>query len=337
MDLRLADLRAAQARINPFVLRTPLLSSRILNRMFGHDFLFKAENLQRVGAFKARGAMNALLWAKETHSLPSRVCAVSSGNHAQAVAWAASLLGIPSKIFMPANVSQIKAHATRAYGAQVVLTPDRQTAESAALEEQSQGAFFIPPYDHDQVICGQGTACVEAMETEPSFDAVVAPIGGGGLIAGTVIAAKELSSASVIGAEPDKANDAALSFRSGRICSLGGTPPTICDGVRTLRVSERTFHYIQQLEDIVEVSDEEIIISTQWLTHLLKATIEPTAALSFVGAVKWGLRQPTRKRVLVLLTGGNLDHSCRSQVYSEAWLEKGLDAFVERLRGSALS
>lgn len=331
MSLTFEDIKKARQRISPYVFPTPVVTSGILNRLFGHEFFFKAENLQRIGAFKARGAMNTLLWAKENKSLTPTVAAVSSGNHAQAVAWAASQLGVKSKIFMPANVSKIKVQATKAYGAEVVLAKDRQAADAGALAEQKAGSLFVPPYDHDQVICGQGTACLEATESLANLHAAVAPVGGGGLISGTLLAAKGMGIAHVFGAEPNAGNDATQSYRTGKIHTLSVSPDTICDGVRTLGISERTFQYIKQLDDMIEVSDHQSIVTTQWLTHLLKLTIEPTAALSFVAAVKWASRQKGSKRILVILTGGNMDQASRQQVYADDWLEKGLERFKSEL------
>lgn len=331
MSLTFDDIKKARQRISPYVFPTPVVTSGILNRLFGHEFFFKAENLQRIGAFKARGAMNTLLWAKENNALTPIVAAVSSGNHAQAVAWAASQLNVKAKIFMPANVSKIKVQATKAYGAEVILAKDRQAADAGALAEQKVGSLFVPPYDHDQVICGQGTACLEAAEVIANLDAAVAPVGGGGLISGTLLAAKGMGVSHVFGAEPDIASDATQSYRTGKIHTLTTSPNTICDGVRTLGISERTFEYIKQLDDMIECTDHESIVTTQWLTHLLKLTVEPTAALSFVAAVKWARRQKSKKRILVILTGGNMDQASRTQVYAQDWLEKGLEQFAEEI------
>lgn len=320
--LTLSDIERAAARIKPHLRETPLLTSSKIDDAFGHRFFFKVEALQKAGAFKARGALNTLLWAQENKCLTPTVLAVSSGNHAQAVAWAAKLMGVKARIFMTKTVSKIKMAATQAYGAEIILTESRQAAEAAVREEAKAGLLFVPPYDHDQVICGQGTACLEATrQTTKNFDAVFAPIGGGGLLSGTFIAAKALGIAHVFGVEPLPANDAAQSFRKGSIVALDTLPDTICDGVQTLSMSERTFSYVKQCNGIIEASDESVCKATQWLTHLLKVTIEPTSSLAFVGAASWAKAQTSPQSMLVILSGGNMDFAKRKLVYQRDWIE----------------
>lgn len=322
-QLQLADIEAAAARLKGQVHQTPILSSSFLNHALGHRIWFKAENLQKIGAFKARGAYNTLAWLKQNNKLPQSIVGYSSGNHAQAVAWAAAQFNVKATILMPKEVSKIKAQATEAYGAQVVLCEDRATAESRAEEYTKQGAYLIPPYDHDQVICGQGTAVLEALNEQSGIDAVFAPCGGGGLMSGTVITAKGLNpEIKVYGAEPLKANDAAQSLKQGRIVKLPQSPDTLADGVRTLAVSERTFQYLKQLDGIFEIDEQSIVYWTQWLTHLLKVTIEPTAALSMAAACQWLKGQETSRDVLLVLSGGNMDLNTRQQIWQQDYLSQ---------------
>lgn len=315
----------AHARIKTHIHHTPLLSSTTLNAALGHDIVFKAEGFQKIGAFKARGAMNTLLKLKEEGRLPQRVCAFSSGNHAQAVAWAAQILGIKAHIFIPKTASQTKIQATRSYGAKVTLSENRKSAEFDANALVSESVYIIPPYDHDDVIAGQGTACFEALQDGVNPDAVFAPCGGGGLLSGTLMAVKEFGSqAQVFGAEPLKANDAAMSLRAGKIIGFDTAPDTIADGARTLAISARTFAYLQQLSGFFEVTENDIMYWTQWLTHLLKVSVEPTSAVAMAGAVHYLKTQTTRKRVLIILSGGNIGPDTQRQVWAQDYLTKGL-------------
>ncbi|MDF3024456.1 MAG: tdcB [Alphaproteobacteria bacterium] len=315
-------IEQAYLRLKPHITRTPILNSRLLDRFLGCEIFFKYEGAQKVGAFKARGALNTLLSLQEKNQLPERVVAYSSGNHAAAVAWAAKRLGLKSTIYIPQGSSQVKIAATRAYGAEVFVTKTRQEAEETANTlALAKGSFLLPPYDHDDVIAGQGTATYEAWEELKKIDAVFAPCGGGGLISGSFMATRLFSSdAEVFAAEPVTANDAAQSFRSGKIVRFTEAPKTIADGVRTLGVSPRTFHYIQQLDGIFEITEEEILYWSQWLMHLLKVTVEPTSALGMAAAHKW-LREGNKgKRILVILSGANID----GDTYGKIWAQDHL-------------
>ena len=276
------DVTRAAARIENLVHRTPVVSSTLLNQWSGHRIFFKAECLQKTGAFKARGALNTLMWLQETGQNPLHIVANSSGNHAQAVAWAARQQKIPATIFMPADVSAVKAQATAAYGAEVVLCEDRATADRRAEEAAAnKNSYWVPPYNHPQVIAGQGTAVLEAIRQLEPIDAVFAPCGGGGLLSGSLLAARSLApDAAVIGVEPLRANDAAQSLRAGSIRTLQGAIDTIADGARTLSVGHLTFEYLRQLDGFYEVDEPRILYWTQWLQHLLKLHIEPTSAMT---------------------------------------------------------
>ncbi len=314
-------VEAARDRLKGHITRTPLLRSRLLDRFLGSEIVFKYEGAQKVGAFKARGALNTLLALKEHKALPQKVIAYSSGNHAQAVAWAAKQLGLKSQIFIPQGSSRVKIAATKAYGADVIVTKTRQEAEQGAKDAMGDGCFLLPPYDHDDVIAGQGTAALEAWEDEGKFDAVFAPCGGGGLISGTFLATRLFSAeAEVYAVEPVIANDAAQSFASGKIVRFNDMPKTIADGVRTLSVSPRTFHFIQQLDGFYQVTEEDILYWSQWLMHLLKVTVEPTSALGMAAAHQWLGEGNKGKRALVILSGANID----SDTYGKIWAQDHL-------------
>ncbi len=317
-------VEAAYTRLKPHITRTPILTSRLLDRFLGCEIFFKYEGAQKVGAFKARGALNTLLALQEKNQLPERVVAYSSGNHAAAVAWAAKRLGLKSTIYIPQGSSQVKIAATRAYGADVHVTKTRQEAEeSAKTLALAKGSFLLPPYDHDDVIAGQGTAAYEAWEEHKKFDAVFAPCGGGGLISGSFMATRLFSpDAEVFAAEPVIANDAAQSFKSGKIVRFSDMPKTIADGVRTLSVSPRTFHYLQQLDGFFEIAEEDILYWSQWLMHLLKVTVEPTSALGMAAAHQW-LREGNKgKRILIILSGANIDGDTYGKIWAQDYLTR---------------
>ena len=312
----------AYNRISPYINKTPLLQSDMLNKIFNSNIYFKFEGMQKVGAFKARGALNTLLHLKETNNLPQEVVAYSSGNHAQAVAWAAKQLGIKATVIVASAASPLKIAATKAYGAEVIITNERQEAEDLA-HAKAKTAFLLPPYDHDDVIAGQGTAALEAWMDEGRFDVVFAPCGGGGLISGTYLATRLFSdNTKVYACEPEMANDAAESYRTGIIKRFEKTPMTLADGTRTLGVSERTFQYIKKLDGFYEISEEEIIYWTQWITHLLKVNIEPTSALGMAGAYKYINEGNSNKKILIIMSGGNVDPATYVNLWGKSYLEK---------------
>ncbi len=314
-------VKTAHNRIKNYINKTPLLQSEMINTLLQSNIYFKFEGMQKVGAFKARGAINTLLQLQEQNELPEEIVAYSSGNHAQAVAWAAKQLGIQATIIIPSNASPIKIAATKSYGAQVILVKERQQAEDLA-HEKSKHCFLLPPYDHDDVIAGQGTAALEAWEEEGDFDAVFAPCGGGGLISGTFLATQLFSkTAKVFATEPLIANDAAQSYKTGTISRFATTPMTIADGTRTLGISERTFQYIKKLDGFYEITEEEIVYWTQWLTHLLKISLEPTSALGMAGAYKWIQEGNRQKRILIIVSGANTDPSTYLKIWENNYLE----------------
>ncbi len=324
----------AHQRIAPFINRTPLFQSTLLNHWLGHEFVFKAEGFQKVGAFKVRGALNALLSMQEAGRLPDSVVAFSSGNHAQAVAYAAKQVGVAATVLLPADASPIKRQATEGYGARVIVTDNRAEAERRSDELQAQGAYLLHPYDNNGVIAGQGTACYEALDTGLRPDAVFATCGGGGWLSGTFLATQLLAPGTpVYGAEPLRANDAAQSYRAGKIIPFTASPDTLADGARTLSVSPRTFQYLRQLAGFYEIEEPEIVYWTQWLAHLLKTPVEPTSAVAMAGAVEWAKRESQPRQILVMLSGGNI----APQTYVKIWAQDHLAVTPDRrICGDAL-
>ncbi len=328
-DKPLAPAVVAQAheRIAPFINQTPLFRSTLLNHWLGHEFVFKVEGFQKVGAFKVRGALNALLSLQEQGNLPDSVVAFSSGNHAQAAAYAARQVGVPATILLPADASRVKRQATAGYGAKVLVTGSRAEAEVKTTELQEQGAYLLHPYDNDWVLAGQGTAAYEALNAGLRPDAIFATCGGGGWLSGTYLATQLLAPGTpVYGAEPLQANDATQSYRSGDIIRFTNSPDTIADGARTLCVSPRTFQYLKRLAGFYEIEEQEIIYWTQWLTHLIKTPVEPTSAVAMAGACAWAKSQPEPRRVLVMLSGGNI----APQTYETIWAQDLLSVTPDR-------
>lgn len=303
-----SDVAAAAGRIKGHAHQTPVLTSSTVNEEFGAEVFFKCENYQRMGAFKFRGAMNALSQFSDEQRAAG-VVAFSSGNHAQAIALSARLLGIPATIVMPSDAPAAKVAATRGYGATVVeydrYTQDReQIGRDLATE---RGLTLIPPYDHPHVIAGQGTAVKELMEETGPLDVLFVCLGGGGLLAGSALASRHLAPDCVIyGVEPEAGNDGQQSFRSGKIVHIE-TPKTIADGAQTQHLGQYTFPIIQQnVNDILTVSDEELVNCMQFLAERMKMVVEPTGCLGFAAAraMKNELRG---KRIGIVISGGNVD------------------------------
>jgi threonine dehydratase len=315
------EIEIAYNRISNYIHRTPLISSSILNNILHHEILFKVESMQNIGAFKIRGALNVLTALQ--NALPKKIVTFSSGNHAQAVAYAGKMLNVKTTIILPSFTSPIKQQATKYYGAEVINTLTRKEAEEKTAEIAAKGAFFIHPFDNDGVIAGQGTSCYEALKDGADPDAIFATCGGGGWLSGTFLAKELLSPKSkVFGVEPLQANDATQSYHAKKIIKFCDSPPTIADGARAPAVSKRTFHYLKQLDGFYEVSENEIIYWTQWLMHLLKITVEPTSAVAMAGAFQWLKTQKTKQRVLVLLSGGNIAPETYQNIWKESFLEK---------------
>lgn len=307
----------AKDRIQKYIYLTPIMQSSALNQMLGHEIYFKVESLQKTGAFKVRGVLNHLLELKEKNILPSKVVAYSTGNHGLGLAWVSKMLNIHSRIYLPKNTSQIKQQATKHYGAEVIVTDTRQEAEDKTKTDSQNGYYYLHPSDSDSTIAGAGTMCYEALQQlDFSPDAIFASCGGGGLLSGTYLAKELISKSSLlIGTEPAIANDAYLSRKQGSIYRFKDSPNTVADGLRTLGVSERAFNYLKKLDDFFLADERLIYYWTTWLTHLLKVVCEPSSALNMVGVVNWLKQQSSKKKVLVLISGGNIDPS----FYQELW------------------
>jgi len=303
-----ADVEEAAARIKGIAHHTPALTSATANRRTGASLVFKAENLQRMGAFKFRGGYNAIA-ALSPAQKQTGVVTYSSGNHAQAIALAGKLLGVPTTIIMPEDAPAAKVAATQAYGGEVVRY-DRYTQDRLAIGAQlasERGLTVIPPYDHPHVIAGQGTATKELIEDAGPLDILLVCLGGGGLLAGAALAAKALNPACrVFGVEPEAGNDGQQSLRSGKIVKIA-VPKTIADGAQTPFLGELTFPIIQALvEDIVTVSDEALIDAMRFFAERMKLVVEPTGCLAAAAAFTAAV--PVEgKRVGVILSGGNVD------------------------------
>lgn len=323
MKVSLDEIKDAKKRIGPYINETPILTSSLLNKWLGHDVFFKAECFQKIGAFKARGACNTLAWLFENNQGPERIVANSSGNHSQAVAYAASQFNIPAIIYMPDYSSKVKIKATQSYGAKVVLCETRDIADEKVRKSAAEdNTYWIPPYNHEQVVYGQGTAVFEALTELRDIDAVFAPCGGGGLLSGSLIATRGMSTKTqVMGVEPLNANDAAKSLRSGTIQRLDAVPDTLADGAMTMAVGNVTFEYLKQLDNFYEIEEKYLIYWTQWLTHLLKCRIEPTSAMSMEAIRRWLRTQKTKQRVLMVISGGNIDQTTTGKIWGENHLE----------------
>lgn len=307
MTITLDDIRAAARRIGPYIHRTPVITSESLDARVGTRVFLKCENFQKVGAFKFRGATNAVfsLGAEEA---ARGVCTHSSGNHAQALARAAAIAGVPAYIVMPANAAAPKKQAVAGYGGQITFCEPTLAAREAALEEVRgrTGAALVHPYNDARVIAGQGTAALELLEDFPGLDAVIAPVGGGGLLSGTAIAARGLNAGiRVIGAEPEMADDACRSLQAGEIIP-SVNPQTIADGLLT-SLGTLTFPIIREkVERIATVSEQAIVEAMRFVWERLKIIIEPSAAVAV--AVLWeGKVDLAGRKVGVILSGGNVD------------------------------
>jgi len=302
------DVTAAAARLAGHAHRTPVLRSRTADERWGANFFFKCENFQRMGAFKFRGAFNALS-KFDAAQRKGGVIAFSSGNHAQAIALSARLLSMPAVIVMPADAPAAKVAATRGYGAEVV-SYDRFTEDREALTKRlaaERGMTMIPPYDHPDVLAGQGTAVKELIEESGPLDQLFVCLGGGGLLSGSALAARALApGCKVYGVEPEAGNDGQQSFRAGRIVHIE-TPRTIADGAQTQHLGEYTFAIIRRdVDDILTVTDAQLVEAMRFFAERMKMVVEPTGCLAFAGAIAAG-KAIEGQRVGIVVSGGNVD------------------------------
>ena len=313
LPIHFDDIAAAARRLAPVAHRTPTLRSRTADARTGASVFFKCENLQRIGAFKFRGAYNALSQFSEAQRRAGAV-AFSSGNHAQAVALSARLLGMPATIVMPKDAPAIKIEATRGYGAEVVLYDRRHEDREAigARLAKDRGMTLIPPYDHAHVMAGQGTAALELIEDvaamgEGPLDALLVCVGGGGLISGCAVAARHLApGCRVIGVEPQAGNDVQQSLALGRIVHIA-LPETIADGAQTLHAGELTFAVMREcVDEVTTVTDAQLIATMKFFAERMKLVVEPTGCLA-AAALLQGVRHLEGQRVGVIVSGGNVD------------------------------
>jgi threo-3-hydroxy-L-aspartate ammonia-lyase len=300
------DVAAAHERIKGAARRTPVMTSATADALVGAQLFFKCENLQRMGAFKFRGAYNALSQLAPEERKRG-VLAFSSGNHAQAVALAGKLLGIKTLIVMPENAPRVKLEATRGYGAEVVTyrkDEDRETVAACIAAER--GMVTVPPFNHPHIVAGQGTAAKELIEDAGPLDMLLVPCGGAGLLSGCAIAARHLApDCQVIGVEPAKGDDVTQSFRAGKIVTIP-VPDTIADGARTTAPGSVTFPLVQRyVNEMVTVTDSELLPAMFWLWERMKIVVEPTGALGFAALISRKLAP--RPRIGVVLSGGNVD------------------------------
>jgi len=302
------DILDANRRIADVVHHTPLLTSHVLNDLSGNELYFKCENFQRVGAFKIRGAYNKIS-SLSSDQLKRGIVAFSSGNHAQGVALAAKLLKTTAKIVMPNNSAKSKLEATRAYGAQVIMYDFQKESREEIGKKISadEGRELVPPFDDELIMAGQGTVGLEIFDAIKRLDYVFIPVGGGGLLSGNSVSLKYLMSrVRIIGVETEAANDAYQSFRKGEIVTIK-PPTTIADGIRTTSLGTKTFEVIKaKTDDIIMVSDAEVIEAMRWIFSRLKIIVEPTAAVPFAAVLKNELRLKN-KRIGIILSGGNVD------------------------------
>jgi threonine dehydratase len=307
-NLQFSDVQQAAKRIHGAAHRTPVMTSRTADKIAGAELFFKCENLQRIGAFKFRGAYNALSqFSAEQRS--NGVLTFSSGNHAQAIALSASLLGIRSAIIMPEDAPEAKIRATKGYGAEVITynryTEDREEIARRLAEERKM--TLIPPYDHADVICGQGTAAMELFEDVGELDVLLVCLGGGGLLAGSALAASGLSpKCKVVGVEPELGNDGQQSLRKGEIVHIA-VPDTIADGAKVTHIGQRNFQVIQRhVDDIVTVPDAQLIETMKFFAERMKIVVEPTGCLGAAAAFHQAY-PVSGKKVGIILSGGNID------------------------------
>ena len=301
------DIARAHERIKEQAKRTPVLTSATVNALTGAQVFFKCENFQRMGAFKFRGAYNALSQL-DAEQRRKGVVAFSSGNHAQAVALSGRILGIKAVIVMPDDAPKVKLDATRGYGAEVVQYAKNQPRDELAGKLAAErGLTLIPPFDHAHIIAGQGTAAKELIEDTGPLDVLMVPCGGGGLLSGCAIAAKHLAAkCKVVGVEPHAGNDATQSFTKKRLVTIA-VPDTIADGARTPSLGELTFPLVlRNVDDMLTVTDEELTRAMFFLWERMKIVVEPTGALAFTALYSKKL-DSKGMRIGVILSGGNVD------------------------------
>ncbi len=307
MPITITDIIEAHKRISFRINRTPVLTSSQINSLVGAKLFFKCENFQRVGAFKYRGATNAILLLPK-EKLAKGVATHSSGNHAQALALAAREIGVPAYIVMPSNSPKVKIDAVRDYGAEITFCEPNLKARESTLKRivSETGAEFVHPYNREEIIAGQGTAALELLSDYPELDVVLAPVGGGGLLSGTAICSKGINpSIKVYAAEPKGADDAHSSFYSDTLVP-STNPKTICDGLLT-SLGELNYGYIKQyVDDILLVEDNEILSAMRLIYERMKIVVEPSSAVVLAAVIRYK-KLFADKNVGLIISGGNVD------------------------------
>ena len=310
------QVQAAKERLKGYANVTPIMTSRTLNRLVGAEVYFKCENFQRIGAFKFRGAFNSISQLSKAEKARG-VITYSSGNHAQAVALVGKMLNIQTTIVMPDDAPATKRAATKEYGATIVeYDPDKGNREDIAKElEAKNGYTMIPPFDHTEVIAGQGTAALEMFEEIGNLDMLLVPCGGGGLLSGSAIAAKEMSpNCRVIGIEPELADDATRSFQTKKLHCVKN-PPTIADGTRTPSLGKITFPLVlKYVDDMKTVSEDAIIKAVKYLFYRMKLVVEPSGALGLAALLSPAVKP--KGRVGIIISGGNIDSATMITILS---------------------
>ncbi|MFB6285744.1 MAG: threo-3-hydroxy-L-aspartate ammonia-lyase [Candidatus Bipolaricaulia bacterium] len=319
-SVRFSDVEAAAERLQPVARRTPVMTSRSLDDQCGNRVFLKCENFQRMGAFKFRGAYNAMSRLSDEQKRKG-VLTYSSGNHAQAVALSGQLLEIPTTIIMPNDAPQVKLDATRGYGAEVVLYDRAESHREDIAQElaDERGLTVVPPFDHPHIVAGQGTAAKELFEDVGELDVLLVCCGGGGLLGGSAISASALSpSCRVIGVEPEAGDDGVRSFQTGTIQTVEN-PDTIADGARTHFLSELTLSIIlDHADDMITASDAELVATMRFLWERMKLVVEPTGVLGLAPLFHGHLDEVRDQRVGVLVSGGNVDLTRACQLFREA-------------------
>ncbi|MGC0372115.1 MAG: hypothetical protein DGJ47_000820 [Rickettsiaceae bacterium] len=296
--------------IKKHIKNTPLIYSKELSEEIGSKVFLKLDSLQVTGAFKIRGVLNFLLKKQQEGKLPSKIVAYSTGNHAIAMSYAAQMLNIQARVYLPKYTLPFKKDMAKLYGAEIIEVDSRTEAEAMALKDSDNGFNLLHPSDDDDVIAGAGTMCLEALmqlkEQGVAPDAIFAPCGGGGLLAGSYLAKESLSPQSKIyGVEPLKANDAYQSVANKSIFKFLQSPQTSADGLRALSISPRTFRYLQKLDDIILIDENEIAQCNDDVNQSLSRKAEASATIGFAAAAKWSIDNPS-KSILILITGGNV-------------------------------
>ena len=320
------NVKLASDRVASYLHRTPIITSEVLNDMLSANIYFKADCLQKTGAFKVRGVLNHLLTLKEEGRLPERVVGYSTGNHGIGLAFAARELGVKARIYLPKDTAPVKQRAAEFYGAGVIYTDTREEAEAKTKADGAKDFYYMHPSDSDYTIAGAGTICFEALEQmgENKPDAIFAACGGGGLLSGSYLAKELLSPESfLIGSEPSAADDAYKSLQNGEIFRFTEAPETYADGLKTLGVSARAFAYLQKMDGFCLVEEERILYWTAWLIHLLKLAVEPSCAMNMETILNWRRdSEKERPNILMLISGGNIDPILYRELWKKDYLEE---------------